>query len=125
MEKAKRILFTVSGVLSIVGIVLWFILGIAFIVLSNEIKPSADVTPEEADALKALFVVYGGLFIFFAVMSIVNAIICFKAKNSNEKGIMIVSIVFGVLSGIGLNILASIFGLIVRNRKPANTVIEE
>ena len=126
MEKAKRILFTVSGILSIIGIVLWLVLGIVFIVLAGNVDfvDDATATAEEAEAFKAMFTVVGGMFIFFAIMSIVNTILCFKGKNSNAKGIMILNIVFGVISGIEINILAAIFGLIVGSRSSSSSQIE-
>ena len=125
MEKAKRILFTVSGVLSIIGIVLWLILGIVFIVCANNaevIEKAAD--GEDVESIKAMFSVVGVMFIFFAIMSVVNTILCFMGRNSNAKGIMIINIVFGALSGIEINILAAIFGLIVGSRSSNQGQIE-
>lgn len=125
MEKAKRILFTISGVLSIVGIVLWLILGIVFMVCANStevIEKAAD--GEDVEVIKAMFTTVGVMFIFFAIMSIVNSILCFKGRNSNSKGIMIINIVFGALSGIEINILAAIFGLIVGSRSSNQGQIE-
>ena len=126
MEKAKRILFTVSGILSIIGIVMWLILGIVFIVLAGNVEfiDDATATPEEAEAFKLMFTTCGGMFIFFAIMSVVNTILCFKAKNSNAKGLMILNIVFGAISGIEINILAAIFGLIVGSKSSGTAQIE-
>ena len=126
MEKAKKILFTVSGILSIIGIVVWLILGIVFIVLAGNVDfvDDATATAEEAEAFKAMFMVCGVMFIIFAIMSVVNTILCFKGKNSNAKGLMILNIVFGVISGIEINILAAIFGLIVGSRSSTTSQIE-
>ena len=123
MEKAKRILFTVSGVLSIIGIVTYAILGIVFLVIGSnaefvEKAIEGGSTSDEAEAMKALFMCCGVLFIIFGIMSIINVILCYKGKNSDSKNIMILNIVFGAISGIEINILAAIFGLIARNQKP-------
>ena len=126
MEKAKRILFTVSGILSIVGIVLWLVLGIVFIAVANNadtVENMAD-SADDIEAVKAMFMACGIMFIFFAIMSIVNAILCFKGRNTNAKGVMIINIVFGAISGIEINILAAIFGLIVGSRSSSSSQIE-
>ena len=39
------------------------------------------------------------------------------ARNNESKGLYVASIIFGALSMIEINIIASIFGLIVMNRK--------
>ena len=123
MEKAKRILFTISGVFSIIGIVLWAVLGIVFVVLGSNPEfidkaIEGGATSDEAEAMKLMFMCCGVMFIIFGLMSIVNTILCFKGKNSDSKNIMILNIVFGAISGIEINILAAIFGLIARNQKP-------
>ena len=123
MEKAKKILFTVSGVLSIISIVVFLILAIVFIAFGNNVEAMEELANDstngtDAEAFKALFLALGVMFIFFMIFGIVNTILCFKGRNSDSKNVMILNIVFGVLSGIEINILAAIFGLIARNRKP-------
>ena len=123
MEKAKKILFTVSGVLSIISIVVFLILAIVFIAFGNNVEAMEELANDstngtDAEAFKALFLALGVMFIFFMIFGIVNTILCFKGRNSDSKNVMILNIVFGALSGIEINILAAIFGLIARNRKP-------
>ena len=123
MEKAKRILFTISGVLSIISVVVFLILAIVFIAFGNNVEAMEELANDstsgtDAEAFKVLFVGLGVMFIFFMIFGIVNIILCFKGRNSDSKNVMILNIVFGALSGIEVNILAAIFGLIARNRKP-------
>ena len=123
MEKAKRILFTISGVLSIISVVVFLILAIVFIAFGNNVEAIEELANDstngtDAEAFKTLFVGLGVMFIFFMIFGIVNIILCFKGRNSDSKNVMILNIVFGALSGIEVNILAAIFGLIARNRKP-------
>ncbi len=123
MEKAKRILFTISGVLSIISVVVFLILAIFFIAFGNNVEAMEELANDstsgtDAEAFKVLFVGLGVMFIFFMIFGIVNIILCFKGRNSDSKNVMILNIVFGALSGIEVNILAAIFGLIARNRKP-------
>ena len=123
MEKAKRILFTISGVLSIISVVVFLILAIVFITFGNNVEAMEELANDstsgtDAEAFKVLFVGLGVMFIFFMIFGIVNIILCFKGRNSDSKNVMILNIVFGALSGIEVNILAAIFGLIARNRKP-------
>ena len=123
MEKAKKILFTISGILSIVSIVVFLVLAIVFMAVGNSVEAMEDLANDstndmDAEAFKALFLCLGVMFIFFMIFGIVNTILCFKGRNSDSKGIMILNIVFGALSGIEINILAAIFGLIARNQKP-------
>jgi len=126
MNNAKRILFTISGILSILGILLWLSIGIVFVALANNAEFVERLADESSSGTSAeFFQVYftslGVMFIVFAVMCVINTIMCFKGRNSDSKKVMILNIVFGVLSSIGLNILAAIFGLIARNKKPKET----
>ena len=126
MEKAKRILFTVAGILSIVGAVLWVIFGIIFVACASNADMLNDMfnIDEDVEYIQAMFATVGVVFIICAIFACVNAVVSFKGKNSNEKGMMIVNIIFGAISGIEINILAAIFGLIVRNRKQETKEVE-
>ena len=129
MEKAKRILFTVAGILSIVAIVAWAIAALSMFVIAGNLEllqKMADSSSEEItiEFFQIYFGVLGGLFVVFAIMAVVNTIFCFKGKNSDSKGIMILNIVFGVLSCVEVNIAAGVIGLIARNRKPKAQVEE-
>ncbi len=121
MKIAKRILFLVSGILSIFASVTFAILSICFIAFSNNeeaMQELADKSTEgvTAEAFQALFLVLGVMFVIFLIAAIINIILSFMGRNSDSKGVMIANIVFGAISGIVINIVAAIFGLIVRNQ---------
>lgn len=122
MNTAKRILFLVGGIMSICAAIAFFFLSIMFIAFSNmkeEMQKLADDSAEYGvEYFQALFLVLGIMFIFFLILAIINIILSFKGRNSNSKGLMIANIVFGALSGIEVNLVAGIFGLIARNMAP-------
>ncbi len=123
MNKAKRILFMVSGILSIIATIVFISLGCVFIACANNIEMMQDMAAEssqDAEYFKALFMVLGVMFLICLIFTVVNIFLSFKAINSSSKKFMIVCIVFGALSGIYTSIVAAIFGLIVRNRSPQN-----
>lgn len=129
MKIAKRILFLVSGILSIFASVTFAILSICFIAFSNNEeamqeladKSTDGVTPEE---FQAVFLALGVMFVVFLIAAIINIILSFKGRNSDSKGVMIANIVFGAISGIVINIVAAIFGLIARNQGNSSPKIE-
>ena len=128
MNTAKRILFLIGGIMSICAAIAFFFLSIMFIALSNmkeEMQKLADDSAEYGvEYFEALFLVLGIMFIFFLILAIINIILSFKGRNSNSKGLMIANIVFGALSGIEVNLVAGIFGLIARNMAPKQKIEE-
>ena len=128
MNTAKRILFLIGGIMSICAAIAFFFLSIMFIALSNmkeEMQKLADDSAEYGvEYFQALFLVLGIMFIFFLILAIINIILSFKGRNSNSKGLMIANIVFGALSGIEVNLVAGIFGLIARNMVPKQKIEE-
>lgn len=128
MNTAKRILFLIGGIMSICAAIAFFFLSIMFIALSNmkeEMQKLADDSAEYGvEYFQALFLVLGIMFIFFLILAIINIILSFKGRNSNSKGLMIANIVFGALSGIEVNLVAGIFGLIARNMAPKQKIEE-
>ncbi len=128
MNTAKRILFLIGGIMSICAAIAFFFLSIMFIALSNmkeEMQKLADDSAEYGvEYFEALFLVLGIMFIFFLILAIINIILSFKGRNSNSKGLMIANIVFGALSGIEVNLVAGIFGLIARNMVPKQKIEE-
>ncbi len=119
MNTAKRILFLVGGIMSICAAIAFFFLSIMFIAFSNMTEVMQKLADDSAEYgieyFEALFLVLGIMFIFFLILAIINIVLSFKGKNSNSKGLMIANIVFGAISGIELNLVAGIFGLIARN----------
>ena len=128
MNTAKRILFLIGGIMSICAAIAFFFLSIMFTAFSNmkeEMQKLADDSAEYGvEYFQALFLVLGIMFIFFLILAIINIILSFKGRNSNSKGLMIANIVFGALSGIEVNLVAGIFGLIARNMAPKQKIEE-
>ena len=124
MEKARNVLFKVAIIVSIVLFTLFMFLGIIFIFLGLHV-PVDETTPEGKLALEIIFYVFGGLYLFFGINCFINYFVCAAARNSESKGLYIASIIFGVLSAIEINIIASIFGIILLNRKQRRKNINE
>ena len=116
MEKAKNVLFKVAMIVSIVLFAIWLITGIAMLFIGYSAS-MADGDPNQRMAMQIIFYVYGGIFIFFSINCFINFFICMDARNNESKGLYVASIIFGALSMIEINIIASIFGFIVMNRK--------
>lgn len=99
MDKAQRILMLVGGIVSIVwGVIFSFIVIPVFVVLIG----LGD--GEEA--------AYGWYFVIMYIATIVNIIVAFMGKNTKSKGLLVTNIIFGFLSGITVNAVGGIIGLI-------------
>ena len=135
MKKAKEILCIVSVPVSILLALMFLGFGITFLVFTsptftdlivqgiNEGQITSDLpgTPEEqAVAIQAMFLVFGITFIIPVVFQIANAVISGITIKKENKALYIANIVFGLLSGVELNFIAGIFGLIDLARKPKN-----
>ena len=59
----------------------------------------------------------GVVFIVLAFIVLINAGLAIKGKDSNKNRLMILNIVFGILSGVYINSLGGIFGLIERKKE--------
>ena len=121
MEKAKRIVLTVGGIVSCVCCFIWLITGCVYIAVAEStsfIERLADESSTKtAEEIKALFLVVGIIFLCASVFCIANAIVALKGKNSDSKGLMIANIVFGFLSLIEITVVGGIFGIVAINRK--------
>ena len=127
MKKAQKILMIVAGVVSIVMILVWAIYAGIFYAVANNDKAIDDYIIKHSNVTRetviALMIALGVMFTIFAVCSLINAIVAFRAKNTDKKGLLIINIVFGILSGVSINIVGAIFGFVARNqkKKPAQT----
>ena len=121
MKTAQRILLIISGIGGILAAIIWFIVGMVFMIGANSTEFVADwvdSNPElTIEAAKALLTCMAVIFLILMVLAIVSAVISFKASGTDSKGLLIVTIVFGVLSGVEIAIVGAIFGLIARNQK--------
>ena len=128
MKTAQKILMIIGGVASVLMVITWIICAAAFIGIANSESAINDYTADHpdltAEVIKLMFMSIGIMFIIFAVASVGNAIVAFKAINTSSKGLLIANIVFGVLSGVTVNIVGAIFGLIARNRSNSPSTTE-
>ena len=129
MRKASKVLFLVGGIVSCVEALSYLIMGIVFIFLgaSEDFKndllknySASDlvrdlgngVTPADAvQAIQAMYVALGVIFIIGIFISAVNAVLAFKARNSNNKVLFILNIVFGFISGCIINAIGGILAV--------------
>ena len=129
MRNASKVLFLVGGIVSCVEALSYLIMGIVFIFLgtSEDVKndllknySASDlmrdlgngVTPADAvQAVQAMYVALGVIFIIGIFLSAVNAVLAFKARNSNNKVLFILNIVFGFISGCIINAIGGILAV--------------
>ena len=127
MKKVANILFLVGGIYSIVSVASLAIAGVFLLVFSGTaftativqgindgtINSSFTGTPEQiAAAIQLMFLIMGICFVVIASFGIVNGILSLKARNTDKKELFIANIVFAFLSGVEINLVASIFALI-------------
>ncbi|MBQ7994766.1 MAG: hypothetical protein IJ247_00905 [Bacilli bacterium] len=118
MKRVKRILFLVGGILSIVMAASFFIVGLVFVVLGPTIGAyMAETDQQAADIFLGVYLSIGLVFVIVSVFGIINAILSFKAMNSNSKSLMVANIVFGILSDVIVNVVGGIIGFILIDRE--------
>ena len=130
MKKVANILLLVGGILAVVCIVVYLIMGVAFIIASGPAltEPliegiesgniSSDfqgaTTEEIVKLIQLFFLTLGIVFICFVPFAIANCIICFVGKAKQTKGMYILNIVFGILSWTLVNTVGGVLGLIAK-----------
>jgi len=132
MRKASNIIFLVSAIVSIVAVISLLITSFVFLAFTTPeakeeiIKALQDgrmttsvpgTINEQADAIQAIFKTFGIVFLFASAFGVANTVICFVARKKHTTAILVLSIVFGVLSFVEINIVASIFGFIANARQ--------
>ena len=118
MKRVKRILVLVGGILSIVMAASFFIVGLVFVVLGPTIGAyMAETDQQAADIFLGVYLSIGLVFVFVSVFGLINAILSFKAMNSNSKSLMVANIIFGILSDVIVNVVGGIIGFILIDRE--------
>ena len=134
MKKATQIVLLVAGIIAIALAVLYFVLGILYIAAGVFValldagtvnwsdlpqwaidlieKISAGHTYETLAAASAALIAGGVILVIMAIVCIPAAILSFKARTADSKGLYIACIVLGVLSGTGIPTIGGILGLI-------------
>ena len=133
LKKASNILFTISEIYTYIIAGIFFLCAILHIVAGcgvfNElIRKGLEEGAIHSDwfdtsdvdgallAIQITFIVCGVIFFLMGALAIVNGVIINKTKKGQSRGLYILNIVFGYLSGCYLNIVAAIFGLITFNK---------
>ena len=143
MRKASKIIYLVAAILSIVAAVSWLIFGIIMVVIPNTdafvegFKEAWDqgkhqgVTFEDAlAAAQGIMIACGVGFFITTCCSGVNSFFAFKAYNASKNGkpskaLNVLNIVFGVLSGVEVNIAAAIFAFIADGQEGRRAALEQ
>jgi hypothetical protein len=78
----------------------------------------------QADLTIGLLVGFAITCFVFAFFALINAFIAIMGKSKKTKGLYILNIVFGAISGVYVNAIGAIFGLVALAREPKeiNTV---
>lgn len=132
MKRASNILLLIGGILEITAAVGFMIAGVVMLlfgtpVMTNLLREIAteaakdSTTSVSVDTLMQIFmytfVSMGVTFLVTCVISVVGAILTFKASKNQTRGLFIASMVFGILSGTVVATVGSILGLISSTRE--------
>jgi len=118
MSTARKVLMIIAFVASIIAFCLFAICAACFFISSNNEEvlnkvldgmSKSSMTLEEG---KTFVTIMGVTFCILAFFELINACLSFKGIKSSRAGLMVINIVFGVLSGIYINSLGGIFGLV-------------
>lgn len=123
LKRISKIVYFVSGGLSIFCSVMFCVLGILSIVLAfspdfldtlyNSMTNSASIEKEDFIlAARAIYICISVFAFIYTIFAAANAVVSFVGAIKPRKQLHILNIVFGALSGVELNIAAAILGLI-------------
>ena len=133
LKKASDILFTISEIYTYICAGLFFLFAIFHIVVgcgvfNDLIRKGLEEGSIHSDwfnasdidgallAIQITFIACGVVLAIMGILAIINGVIIHKTKKGQSRGLYILNIVFGYLSGCYLNIVAAIFGLITFNK---------
>lgn len=129
MKKASNVLLRVGFIVSIVYAVIFILFAILFTVFgqdfvkefiieeNNRAGGSANDAEVASKVLQISSIVFAAVFYYLGVMAAINAIVAKKALEEPSNKNCVLNIVFGVLSGVEINLVGGIFGLIVLSRE--------
>ena len=122
MSTARKVLMIIAFVASILGIIAFALCAIAFFVATGneeQLQKVLDGLNRSSTSLedgKTIVTIFGVLFAILTIFELLNACLAIKGVKSNRSGLMVLNIIFGVLSGIYINSLGGIFGLVDSNK---------
>ena len=123
MSTARKVLMIVACILALLLLIGFAFMAIYFFVSIGDdeaLQRMLDGLNRPSMSLREgkIFVsTLGVMFIVLAFVVLINAGLAIKGKDSNKNRLMILNIVFGVLSGVFINSLGGIFGLIERKKE--------
>ena len=118
MSIARKVLMIVGFIASIVITIVLAICAVAFFIASgneemlNKILDGLNRSSMSVSDGKIYVIALASMFTFWAIIEVINALIAIKGVKSNRTGLMVLNIIFGVLSGVYVNSLGGIFGLV-------------
>ncbi len=118
MSTARKVLMIIAFIASLLALLTFGICAIAFFVATNneelleKLMDGLNKTSYTIEEAKNYMLALGIAFSIFTLFELLNACLSIKAVKSSRAGLMILNIVFGFLSGIYINILGGIFGLV-------------
>lgn len=121
MSIARKVLMIIAFILSIFAFIGLGLCAVAFFVsLGNEeqLKKILDGLNRSTMSLedgKTFITFLGVLFSVIALLALINACLSIKGVRSHKLGLMVLNIVFGVVSGIYINSLGGLFGLLEKD----------
>ena len=118
MSTARKVLMIIAFVASILGVLIMGVCALALFIstgneeLLNKIVEGLDKTDLSPERAKVFVCALGVAFSIVTLLQLINAILSIKGVKSSRVGLMIINIIFGVISGIYVNSLGGIFGLV-------------
>lgn len=121
MSVARKVLMIIGFILSIIiFVVLGFTAVGCFISLGNEellnrLLDGLNRSTMTLEDGKNFITFLGVMFSIIALLALINACLSIKGVRSHKLGLMVLNIIFGVISGIYINSLGGLFGLLEKD----------
>lgn len=118
MSTARKVLMIIAFIASLFALIGFGICAIVFFAAMNneeileKVMDGLNRSSYTIEEAKNYMLALGITFSIFTLFELLNACLSIKAVKSSRAGLMILNIVFGFLSGIYINILGGIFGLV-------------
>lgn len=131
MRRLSNVFLKISAILGIVVAVCLSLTAILFFVLgSPALKDefmenyTGNLPPEEGVAvIQGMLIGFGVWFLITAALAIASAVVSSKARDSQDKTLLIWAIVLGALSLTEVGIAGGIIGIIATDRERRSGVI--
>ena len=118
MSVARKVLMIIASILSFGAVILFALCAVAFFVSMNneelleKLLDGLNRNHISLDDGKLLVTIAGVIFAILAFLALINACLSIKGAKSNRVGLMVINIIFGIISGMYVNSLGAIFGLV-------------